>query len=280
MPITQFDPTEGPSKEQQASEAAVFTQGQKIQEAQAADRAARQAQMELDQEQDVSLIGGKFKSQEDLLKAYQELERQRTKENQGDAEEEEQVEESVDNVDEAEETTESDEIFNRAAQEYTDNGQLSDDAIDALSQMDSKDLIKAYVDYYGRNAANYQQQELEATQLDAVKEIAGGSEEYDNMIGWAAQSLPPDEIDAFNLVTESGNLAAIRFAVEALNNRYRAAEGFEGELVTGKASTSTNVKAYRSQAELARDIANPLYHSDPAFRADVEARLQASKDLL
>lgn len=279
MPITQFDPTEGPSKEQQAAEAAVFAQGQKIQEAQAADRAARQAQMELDQEQDVSLIGGKFKSQEDLLKAYQELERQRTKENQDDAEEEE-VEESVDNADEAEETTESDEIFNRAAQEYTDNGQLSDDAIEALSQMDSKDLIKAYVDYYGRNAANYEQKELEATQLEAVKEIAGGSDEYDNMIGWAAQSLAPDEIDAFNSVTESGNLAAIRFAVEALNSRYRAAEGFEAELVTGKASTSTNVKAYRSQAELARDIANPLYHSDPAFRADVEARLQASKDLL
>lgn len=279
MPITQFDPTEGPSKEQQAAEAAVFAQGQKIQEAQAADRAARQAQMELDQEQDVSLIGGKFKSQEDLLKAYQELERQRTKENQDDGEEEE-VEESVDNADEAEETTESDEIFNRAAQEYTDNGQLSDDAIEALSQMDSKDLIKAYVDYYGRNAANYQQKELEATQLEAVKEIAGGADEYDNMIGWAAQSLAPDEIDAFNSVTESGNLAAIRFAVEALNSRYRAAEGFEAELVTGKASSSTNAKAYRSQAELARDIANPLYHSDPAFRADVEARLQASKDLL
>lgn len=279
MPITQFDPTEGPSKEQQASEAAVFAQGQKIQEAQAADRAARQAQMELDQEQDVSLIGGKFKSQEDLLKAYQELERQRTKENQDDGEEEE-LEESVDNADEAEETTESDEIFNRAAQEYTDNGQLSDDAIEALSQMDSKDLIKAYVDYYGRNAANYEQKELEATQLEAVKEIAGGSEEYDNMIGWAAQSLASDEIDAFNSVTESGNLAAIRFAVEALNSRYRAAEGFEAELVTGKASASTNAKAYRSQAELARDIANPLYHSDPAFRADVEARLQASKDLL
>ena len=279
MPITQFDPTEGPSKEQQAAEASVFAQGQKIQEAQAADRAARQAQMELDQEQDVSLIGGKFKSQEDLLKAYQELERQRTKENQDDGEEEE-LEESVDNADEAEETTESDEIFNRAAQEYTDNGQLSDDAIEALSQMDSKDLIKAYVDYYGRNAANYEQKELEATQLEAVKEIAGGSEEYDNMIGWAAQSLASDEIDAFNSVTESGNLAAIRFAVEALNSRYRAAEGFEAELVTGKASASTNAKAYRSQAELARDIANPLYHSDPAFRADVEARLQASKDLL
>lgn len=279
MPITQFDPTEGPSKEQQAAEASVFAQGQKIQEAQAAERAARQAQMELDQEQDVSLIGGKFKSQEDLLKAYQELERQRTKENQDDGEEEE-LEESVDNADEAEETTESDEIFNRAAQEYTDNGQLSDDAIEALSQMDSKDLIKAYVDYYGRNAANYEQKELEATQLEAVKEIAGGSEEYDNMIGWAAQSLASDEIDAFNSVTESGNLAAIRFAVEALNSHYRAAEGFEAELVTGKASASTNAKAYRSQAELARDIANPLYHSDPAFRADVEARLQASKDLL
>ena len=277
MAITQFDPTEGPTAEQQAAEAAVYAQGQKIQEAQQADREARQAQMELDQEQDVSLIGGKFKTQEDLLKAYQELERQRTKENQeGDEEEED---ESVDNADEAEETTESDAIFSRAAEEYTKDGQLSDDAIEALSQMDSKDLIKAYVDFYGRSASDYQQQALEESQLQAVKDIAGGADEYESMIGWAAQSLPADEIDAFNSVTESGNVAAIRFAVEALNARYRAAEGYEAELVTGKASSS-NVTAYRSQAELARDIANPLYQSDPAFRADVEQRLQASTNLL
>jgi len=67
--------------------------------------------------------------------------------------------------------------------------------------------------------------------------------------------------------------------VEAMSNRFRSAEGYEAPLVTGRKGSS-GPKPYRSQAELARDIANPMYHNDPAFRADVEDRLARSKDLL
>ena len=49
--------------------------------------------------------------------------------------------------------------------------------------------------------------------------------------------------------------------------------------MTGK-KAAPSVQGYRSNAELARDIADPRYHSDPAFRADVESRLARSGDLL
>ena len=63
-----FDPSEGISAEQQAAETAALEQGEKIIQAQEEDRERRMSQGEAEQEE-VSLIGGKFKSQEDLLKA-------------------------------------------------------------------------------------------------------------------------------------------------------------------------------------------------------------------
>ena len=145
--------------------------------------------------------------------------------------------------------------------------------------MDSRELIEAYVNFYSQNQQQAAAQAVSADQQAAVKAIAGGEEGYTQMIGWAASNLDASEIDAFNSVANSGNVAALRFAVEALNNRYKSAEGFEAPLVSGKAAPSS-VKGYRSNAELSRDIADPRYANDPAFRADVEAKLAVSQNLL
>ena len=115
--------------------------------------------------------------------------------------------------------------------------------------------------------------------INAIKNSVGGDEAYGEMINWAAQNLPPEEINDYNSITNSGNPTAIKFAVESLANRYRNSEGYEAPLVTGRKADSS-VKPYRSQAELARDIGNPLYSTDPAFRQDVEERLARSTDLL
>ena len=88
------------------------------------------------------------------------------------------------------------------------------------------------------------------------------------------------EINIDDKVAESNNVPAIKFAVEALNNRYKNSEGYEGQLITGKSPTNDGLKPYRSHAELVRDIGNPLYNSDPAFRQDVEKRLARSPELL
>jgi hypothetical protein len=72
---------------------------------------------------------------------------------------------------------------------------------------------------------------------------------------------------------------AIKFAVEALKSRYVAEVGQERELVTGRKAASKS-KVFRSNAELARAIADPRYASDPAYRQDVEEKLARSGDLL
>ena len=76
-----FDPAEDPTPEMMAAEQAALEQGEKLVSAQEEDRARKYEQNESEGE-DMSLIGGKFKSQEDLLKAYEELQKKRENQNQ------------------------------------------------------------------------------------------------------------------------------------------------------------------------------------------------------
>lgn len=272
MATLTFDPSaDGPSPEQKEAEAQALAQGEKLEEARAADEAAKWEKTDKENES-AELIGGKFKSQEELLKAYQELEKLRSKEN---TEETSEPEETT-TEEEPETPTEDNPVFTKAAEEYADGGNISEESIEALSKMDSKDLIKSYVDFYSKSQ---QKAELQQTQVNEIKNIAGGEEGYKELTTWASQNLEKTELEQFNTIANTGNYTAIKFAVEALNSRFRNQEGYEAPMVTGKAASS-NAKPYRSQAELARDIANPLYNSDPAFRSDVEERLSLSTDLL
>ena len=270
-----FDPTEGPTQEQKDAEAQALAQGEKLEQAAAADREQQWDRTNKENE-NLDLIGGKFKNQEDLLKAYQELEKQRSQEAPEDTSEGDTEDESESTETDSEETTETNPVLSKAADEYQDSGQLSEESIDELSKMDSKDLIKAYVDFYTKTA---QARDLQNDSVSEIHNIAGGKEEYAEMVQWAADNLDRSEADSFNTIANSGNVQAIKFAVEALNNRYKEAVGYEAPLVTGGKSGGDGVQPYRSQAELARDIADPKYASDPAFRQDIEERLAVSTDL-
>ena len=150
MPVTTFDPSEDRSDEQKAAEAAALEQGEKIAQMQEEDRARRFAENEAANDEP-DLIAGKFKSQDDLLKAYEELQKKLGSE--APAEEpseevepaEERVEEEVEEQPEATEITETVNYMHQLSKEVGDDGVLSEEAIDKLSSMDTKDLIKAYM---------------------------------------------------------------------------------------------------------------------------------------
>jgi len=267
---------DAPTAQQQAAEAEALAQGEKIQQMQDEDRARLYDQVE-SENQSAELIGGKFKSQEELLKAYEELQK---KLGQGDQEEGDEG--PSEGQEEA--SPQQFETLTKAADEYAQGKGLSEDTVKSLAEQlkaDPEKFIREYEAFYTQNAGRYQQaQQLAQAEANEIMAIAGGPEGYQEMVQWAAENLDASEVDAFNSITDSGNASAIKFAVNALKDRYKAAEGFEGQMVSGRASSNTGIKPYRSTAELARDIANPLYSSDPAFRADVEERLSISKDLL
>lgn len=275
-----FDPTEGPTPEQQAAETAALEQGEKLIKAQEEDRDRRMSQSDSEQD-DVALIDGKFKSQEDLLKAYKELQSKLGKPESDDEEEssEEPVEGSEEEAEESVEISENVKTFTDIATRFDEAGGLTQDDMEKLSSMDSKDLIETYFKYHAVQSAKNTQEVATAQQLKTIRDSVGGDEAYGEMIQWAGQNLSADEIDSFNSVANSNNAAALGFAVEALSNRWKSVEGYEAPLVTGKKAASTG-KVFRSQAELGRAIADPRYSTDPAYRQDVEQKLARSGDLM
>lgn len=281
-----FDSTDNPdvSSAQEAAEAKALAQGERLLAEQEAatqetyDKARKDAESEL-------RYAGKFKSAEDLEKAYKELEKklgQKPNEEQSDEVsdegngDQEGSEEGDGQEVEADETVD---FLQQANDEYWDNGQeLKPETVQKLKELPSDQLVEAYLKWTKDQPAAAAQPLDDAAAAEIVKTV-GGQEQYNQTLEWAAENLSPDEVAAYDNVINSGNKDAIFFAVQALNQKYRDAVGFEGKTVTGKAPRNS-VKVFRSQAELARAISDPRYRNDPAYRIDVEERLAASGDLL
>tara|TARA_R100000482_G_C5099973_1_gene135122 strand:+ start:411 stop:1025 length:615 start_codon:yes stop_codon:yes gene_type:complete len=112
--------------------------------------------------------------------------------------------------------------------------------------------------------------------VEALQDMAGGEQQYEQMLSWASDNLSEAEIDMYDDVMDSGDPAACFFAVQALMARYGDGTGVDGELLTGKSPT-TVAQGFRSQAELVQAMSDPRYESDPAYRADVINKLDNSE---
>jgi hypothetical protein len=224
----------------------------------------------------------KFKSPEDLAKAYGELEKKlgsRSKETTSETTETETDNVSEEGTDDGEETQTAEEKarqvteeagldFDELSNSYWENGSLADEH---YAKLEKAGIPKEIVDQFiaGQEAL------LEATRSSVFNSV-GGESKYNEMTSWATDNLSADEIKAYNSAVNGGDMASAMMAVKGLKARFEASVGFEpsrevrGE--TAKAGSST----YRSVSELEADMANPKYWNDPAFRKDVERKLARS----
>ena len=116
--------------------------------------------------------------------------------------------------------------------------------------------------------------ELTDSDVSEIHNLAGGKAGYDNLTQWASNNLPADDVKAFDDVVATGNKSALRFAVKALNAQMEDAIGRNPDLVTGK--TPSQGSKYRSMAEVVRDMGDTRYDTDPAYRADIQQKLERS----
>ena len=225
------------------------------------------------------LLAGKYKSAEELENAYLSLQKKL-----GQTEEEEVDYESSDEGYAEEEETDEEvseyapavNLITEASEEYYANdGQLSEDTIDAFSSMSSQDLVNAYLEIQANNPQASQGVELSEAQVNQVQNAAGGEANYNQVINWAAENLNDAAIDAFDSVVDSGNPMAIQIAFQGLQAEYNDANGYEGRMLQGKAASSAG-ETFRSQAELVSAMADPRYDTDEAYRDDVLRRLDQS----
>ena len=252
------------------------------------------------QEQE-ELLAGKYKNAEELEKAYMELQQRLGRgddDDSGEAEAEEETEstegeyerydeEGYVNFDAVEEAYgknladvfSENEIDPWAMNDhfYENDGTLTPEMYDQLNEAGfSDETIDAYLGGL-RNQLGYEEAEantLGDSEIADIKNIAGGEQGYADVVQWASENLPAADIEAFDEVINTANEAAVRFAVKALVGQYEDAVGRTPDLVTGKQSSTG--QAYRSMAEVVRDMSDPRYDSDDAYRMDVMRKLERS----
>ena len=172
-----------------------------------------------------TLLAGKYKNAEELEKAYVELQKKL-----GDNKEEETEQTSAEEQPEDKpQLSEGATLITDASKEYFDNGnKLSPETLAKFSSLSSQDLLKAYMEV--QSNPEFQQQnapaaEITTSQINQIKNSAGGEKQYADIVNWAKTNLPQDQIQAFDEVVNTGSIQAIQLAVSGLKAEYDTANG-------------------------------------------------------
>jgi len=213
----------------------------------------------------------KFKTPEDLAKAYSELEKAKSK---GKAPDDEDTDATAGDTDEAAEKAVDEAGLDMDAlrNEYAESGELSKESLEELAKVGiTEDMVQSYI--------TGQEAQATAAQKEMLEPIGGDIEAYNKLTAWAGDNLSDAEIDEFNSVLETGNASAVKMAIRDLSAKYEGVNGTEpGRQLSGKPNTS-GAAVYESTADLMKDMSNPEYAKNPAFRAKVEAKLGRSSIL-
>jgi hypothetical protein len=239
------------------------------------------------------LLAGKYKSVQDLEKAYKELQ---TKLSRGESVAPESEDDSSADDSEAEAEDKEDEPAGDAREIYGDliGGKLEEAQINfqdmnvrwqqtgTLEAGDyeqlaeagfNRDMVDAYLS--GLQYKQTQDTALSVKEVASIKESLGGEGEYNKMIEWAAANLSADEVEGFNQIINTQPMAAVKMAITGLHARYSAVEGREPKLIGGRAPKG-NTDKFESTAQLVAAMSDPKYSTDPAYQKKVQEKLSRS----
>jgi hypothetical protein len=250
------------------------------------------AAMAGEDEKEGELLAGKYKSVEDLEKAYKELQ---TKLSRGESADPAPEDSSAADSDDGE-SEEEDKPAGNAREIYGDliGGKLEEAQIDfqdmnvrwqqsgTLEAEDyeqlaeagfNRDMVDAYLS--GLQYKQAQDTALSVKEVASIKQSLGGEAEYNKMIEWAAANLSADEVEGFNQIINTQPMAAVKMAITGLHARYSAVEGREPKLIGGRAPKGSTDK-FESTAQLVEAMSDPRYSKDPAYQKKVQDKLSRS----
>lgn len=221
----------------------------------------------------------KFKSTEEMAKAYLNLEQKIGSQEQSQQNQQEQ------NLNKEETNTQNNNVssndsqalaqwennFSAFSQEYFQNGSLSNDSYSKLNEMGfPRQIVDAYI--------NGQKAMLDQG-TNALMADVGGKEGFKEMHDWAVDNLTQEEINSYNAILDYGDPQQAKFAVKGMFARYKSSTGKDPKLISGSQGSIGRGSSFRSIGEMTRAMADPRYKTDSAYRKDVEKRLANSNIL-
>ena len=230
-----------------------------------------------------SLLAGKYKDAQELEKAYVELQKKLGEGSEASGNTEQPTDEVQENTEDTEDKNETEEnpsdfsFLDTLYTEATSGNEYNKETIEKLSQMSTEQVADMHLRWVQDAATKYIPKPPDFTQQDVqeLKGVVGGDQNYSNMIEWANQNLSPKEIEMFDSVMERGDSASAFFAVKSLAYRYNDTIGKDGQMITGTAPKSDG-SVFRSQAEVVKAMRDSRYDRDPAYRQDIQDKLSRS----
>lgn len=237
---------------------------------------------------------GKFNSVEDLEKSYLELER-KLSQGGGKAPGPDPAQQSNGyTVDQAREVY-GKEIVDSLQGQGVDLADLmwkADTGVDISESYDTlaaafnvpRQVVENYVSASKKNPAPAAETPvMTAADEAAIKDQFGGEEGFADLSQWAQANLPKEDLESYNAVVDSGNRAAIEWALKAMTARRQAPNAVvQPKLIGGGAPAST--KRFESKQQVLdamnkrNDRGQRLYDVDESYRGKV-AQLLAVSDV-
>lgn len=203
-------------------------------------------------------LAGKYRNTEELEAAYLELQKKLGSQDNGE------VEDTDSNV------NDEDAWIQDTYATYLETGELDSKSISKLNEMSSIDVFETL----SKNPQQPGARDLTESEVSSIYSSVGGEEQYAQMVSWAKNEFPAEDIEAYDSMIESGNMSQIKLAIQGLYSRYTDSVGQDGNMLQGKPAQAES--AFRSQAELIQAMNDPRYESDPAYRQDVLEKLDRS----
>ena len=222
-------------------------------------------------EQQEQLLAGKFKSAEDLEQGYIELQKKLGGPKEEETAEPEEKPEAKEEKEE--EDTKIDTSFLNTLWEEA-QGEFKQETLEKLAGMEAKDIAQMYLQEKSE-APEPTQSEFTDQNVKDLKDVAGGEEQYGQMMQWAGDNLKKGEIEMFDAIMDRGDPLAAFFAVQALAYRFSDVQGKDGQMLTGKAAKADG-DVFKSQAQVVKAMSDPQYEKDPAYRQAIYDKLERS----
>lgn len=223
-------------------------------------------------------ILGKFKTTEELAKAYKELEKKlgTTKEETSPTEENKPPVDTAKADDKVQEVLQVAGLKIDDLQKEYDEGGLSEDSYKKLADAG---IPRALVDSYiqGQEALLQKGQALADETIQELLSVAGGQEEYGLMVKWASENMAAEEIEAYNMAIASGNKHLASMAVKGLATSYQREYGSDPKLLGGTNSYLDSTDKFNSTEEMVSAMSDPRYKTDAYYRKQVEAKVVRSR---
>jgi len=198
----------------------------------------------------------KFSNAEELAKAYGALEKEFS------TRPKEEVEPTEQKAQEAPQQG-----LDKYYEEYAEKGELAETSYNELAKLGlDKTLVDSYIE--GQNL-------ISDTNTKQIQDIAGGKEEYTELVNWATDNLSDAEVKVFNDMVEGGDIETAKFAVQGLMSK-AGVNSKQPSLFEGT-SDAVSKDAFASVAQVTEAMNDPRYEKDPAYRKMVEEKIGRSQ---